>query len=222
MKKLFILIAIVSFSTMGFSQKFDSGDKNVEVNFTPFGGFPISIDNIRLRLFHSDSVAFRLGIGVSLTNEKTGNGVTANEKIMFVKESTFNFNIRPGFEKHFKGTNRLSPYWGAELDFAIQTHAIDVEYESNIAANVIQTRTTKGANGFIRYGINALVGFDYYFVDKLYFGTEIGFGFGIVNHSDIKVSDTNISFSAPHPVKQKSTMNIGPLFNNAIRLGYCF
>jgi hypothetical protein len=224
MKKVLMLVAAVAITTAGFAQKFESGDKNLEVNFAPLGGAPISINNIKLRLFNTDASAFRLGFGLTLANEKTVNGTTTDGKTtMFNNESTFNFSIRPGYEMHFEGTDRLSPYWGAELDFAIQTHSVEDEYENTPAAvNSVETTTTTGTDGYVRFGVNVLAGFDYYFADKLYLGSEIGFGFGIVSNSDIERDNTITGFEAPDAQEQGSTMNLGPNFNGAIRLGFCF
>lgn len=221
MKKLMMLVAAVSITAGGFAQKFDSGDRNIEVNFTPLGGTPISINNIKLRYFNSDASAFRLGIGISLANEKTRTGTTTDgETELFTTESTFNFNLRPGYEHHFNGTERLSPYIGGELDVALQTHKVEAEYEG--APNEVETNTTTGTNGFFRFGVNALAGFDFYFASKLYMGAEIGFGFSLLSMSDVEVEDTIDGFTEPDPVSQGTTMNIGPNFNGAIRLGFCF
>lgn len=223
MKKLFMLVAAVSITAAGFAQKFESGDKNLEVNFTPLGGSPISMNNIRFRMFNSDASAFRVGFGLSLANEKSVTGTTTDGKTFLIdNESTFNFNIRPGYEMHFEGTERLSPYIGAELDIAIQSHKTESDYENGGTANQVETTTTTGTNGYFRFGVNAIAGFDYYFANKLYLGTEIGFGFGINSMSDIEVDDTISGFTAPDPQEQGSTMNLGPNFNGALRLGFCF
>ena len=222
MKKLIMLVGVALLSTAAYSQKFESGDKNLEMNFTPFGGNPISITGIKARMFNSESTALRLGVNLSMANEKMATGTTADGSVyLFDKESTFNLNLRPGYEKHLAGTDRLSPYFGAELDLALQTHKMESEREGT-TANEIETGTTTGANGYFRFGINALAGFDYYFADKLYIGSEIGFGFSMVSNSDIEIEDTSSGFTAPDPQEQGSMLNIGPNFIGAIRLGYCF
>jgi len=221
MKKLILLLAAGLLSTASYSQKFEAGDCNLEMNFAPLGGAPISINGIRARHFNSSTMAIRLGANLSLANQKNAAGTTADGSInLFTNTSTFNFTLRPGIEKHFAGTERLSPYVGAELDFAIQSHKVETEYEG--AANEVETNTVSGTNGYLRFGVNAVCGFDYYFAKKLYLGTEIGFGFGMTNFSDIETENTISGFTAPDPQEQGSTMNFGPNFNGALRLGFCF
>jgi len=222
MKKLLMLVAAVSITAAGFAQKFESGDKNLEVNFTPLGGSPISMNNIRFRMFNSESSALRVGFGLSLANEKSVNGTSADGSVtLYDNESTFNFNIRPGYEMHFEGTERLSPYIGAELDIALQSHKVESEREG-ATANSTETNTISGQNGYFRFGVNAIAGFDYYFANKLYIGTEIGFGFGLTSNSTISESDTDSSLPEVKDQEQGSTMNLGPNFNGALRLGFCF
>ncbi|MFN7330812.1 MAG: hypothetical protein ACK5UP_15035, partial [Bacteroidota bacterium] len=61
---------------------------------------------------------------------------------------------------------------------------------------------------------------DYYVVKRLYLGLEIGYGFQVVNSSDISV--TLYSGTAPAPAKGGSTFQLGPNFNSALRLGFVF
>ena len=222
MKKMFVLLGVALISTSVYAQKFESGDKNLEMNFAPFGGSPISITGIKARMFNSESTALRLGVNISMANDKSPTGTTADGSVtLFDKESTFNLNLRPGYEMHFEGTSRLSPYVGGEVDFALQTYKMDTEFEGG-TANEVETGTSKGDNGYLRLGVNAIAGFDYYFADKLYIGSEIGFGFSMVSNSDIEKESTVSGFTAPDPQEQGTTMNIGPNFIGAIRLGYCF
>jgi hypothetical protein len=147
-----MLVAAVSITAAGFAQKFESGDKNLEVNFAPIGGSTISMNNIRFRMFNSESLAIRVGFGLSLANEKTTsntsialNSVTADGKTtLFKNTSTFNFNIRPGYEMHFEETDLLYPYIGAELAIDMQKHTMESEYENGTTVNQVETTTITG------------------------------------------------------------------------------
>jgi len=224
MKKILMLVAVAGLiSTASYGQKFESGDKNVEVNFTPLGGSPIGINGIRLRKFTSETSAIRLNANLSLANSKDATGTTTDGKTWLMdSESTFNINLRPGIEKHFAGTERLSPYIGGEVDIAFQSHSMKSEYENPGTPNAVEESTTTGQKGYFRVGVNAVTGFDFYFASKLYLGAEIGFGIGLVSNSDIKMDDTISGYTKPDPQEQGSSLNIGPNFNGAIRLGYCF
>jgi len=245
MKKLFTT-TVLALSACTFTMAQDgasdfkptAGANNLELNFVPLNGKPIQLTYIRYRRFLSEKTAFRLGIGLSFTSQKadsvfnskvtpTGN-VTVSEKY---KKTVMSWSIKPGFEKHFEGTNRLSPYIGAELDLAGQstkevtptgTDAKDEFY--------IQTDKNKSKGGFFRAGVNLIAGFDCYITKHLYLGSELGFGFQYTKFSDYKMTTeypSSVTPGTPDPgnpnaTSQGSEMNIGPNFNSSIRLGYIF
>jgi hypothetical protein len=244
MKKLFITSTLfLSACTMIMAQdaatdlKPAAGANNLELNFTPLGSKPIQMTYVRYRRFLSDKTAFRLGVGISYSSSKADSvrasnapgavaGSTVSEKY---KMSSFGWNIKPGFEKHFEGTNRLSPYIGAELDLAGMSSK-EVTPISNDAADewTIQTDKNKNKGGFFRLGVNLVAGFDCYITKHIYLGTELGFGFQTVMYSDHKQTTEYSTlalpagYEDPKPVDQGSEMNIGPNFNSAIRLGWIF
>lgn len=219
MKKL--LFAIVAFSAFNMANaqeastsqenvyKPQGGDWNAELNFSPFSSSPISLNYLRYRKFLSNTSAMRLGVSLGYESEKPN-----KDEIL----TDFTLNLRPGFEEHFGGTDRLSPYIGGELDIAVKS----VKYE-----DTDQHATIKGAwnesgtnnRGFLRMGMNLIIGADYYVAKKLYIGTEFGYGFEIVNTADVKVE---ISGTNPDPIKGGNTFQLGPNFNSSLRLGFVF
>lgn len=98
---------------------------------------------------------------------------------------------------HFDGTDRLSPYVGAELVFGIGRNSIEREFFGGNSATAVAenfavfslTRT----EGTTTVGLNALAGVDYYIADNLYLGAEIGFGLQRTTLRDVEVevSDDN-------------------------------
>ncbi len=224
MKKLMLIALFAGVASFANAQfKPEAGNKTLEVNFTPLGGSPISINGIRLRMFNDATTAYRLGVNINYASSKTRTGTTADgSKELYDKSSALGFSIQPGIEKHMGGTNRLSPYMGAILDLGLQTSKDIVESESGTTANQVETVTTTGTNGFLRVGVNAVAGADYYISNKLYIGLEVGYGLQLVNSATIK-TETSVS-GAPTVKDQKpgSTFNFGPNFNGAFRLGYAF
>ena len=93
-------------------------------------------------------------------------------------------SIRPGFEKHMAGTERLSPYCGAEIAITMVTSK-EVKEGANGDGSVNKT-TTKGADGSLSFGAGLLAGVDYYIAKSLYLGAEIGFFFDILVISNPK------------------------------------
>ena len=222
MKKRVLLIAAIAagvFTTSNVNaQDFKpaGGEKNIEVNFTPLGGSPISINNLRLRYFSSADMAIRVGISVtssSTTDVQLGAGTDGKGELED-KSSSFGFAISPGIEMHWEGTDRLSPYYGAEINFAM-TSDTDTD-QSWDGTKTVEAETTNGSTTF---GVNLLLGADYYFSKSIYMGTEVGFGFASTSNADTE---------ATPPVGDKvvtpngSSFNLGPNFNSAIRLGFLF
>lgn len=210
MKKVILSVAIALTAVTGaFAQKQEGGEKNLEVNFAPLGGSPIGMDGIRLRLFNADGTgAIRVRIGLGGTNDVTVNtqsrvAANPNKTVipeLYDTEKSFNFSIRPGYEIHFEGTDRLSPYVGAELLFASGSETLIREFHgaSNSTETVESTSADKWSTweaerkrGTTTFGLNAVAGFDYYFVDNLYLGAEIGFGFQTKKHKDQEITLSN-------------------------------
>jgi hypothetical protein len=214
-----------------------AGANNLELNFVPLNGKPIQLTYIRYRRFLSPTSAFRLGFGLSFSSTKAdsvfASNVTANTTVKSTYKSTkMGWNIKPGYEKHFAGTNRLSPYIGAELDIAGQSSKEVTPSGINAKDELtIVTEKNKNKGGFLRIGANVLAGFDCYITKHLYLGTEFGFGFQMVNYSKYKMTTAYpASYTTlptpdpgnPDPSSQGKEMNVGPNFNSAIRLGFIF
>src|SRR5699024_6114607 len=125
--------------------------------------------------FISSDMAFRLGFSVSTSSTKTPSeepdGSTTVE--LEDKNSTFGVSINPGIEKHFAGTDRLSPYVGAVLNFTmINTKDVDQKLDpSTTTGDTYETETTGGSTSF---GLNLVLGADWYFTKHMYMGTEVG------------------------------------------------
>lgn len=249
MKKAIILAAAALFCVTGIdvqAQKQIGGDKNIEFQFAPLGGNPISISGIRFRTFLDESSAFRVNFFVGSSTDKT---VTSQEgdlsiedptsPALYMYDRTFDLTIRPGYEIHFDGTDRLSPYIGAEIDFGIGRMSTEQEFWSpndidnvfELDKNVVWTQTDK--DGFTRIGLNLLAGFDFYFADNIYLGAEMGFGFSSTSMADstVEFSDnaawslqasggTDAELDPPAAIENGSSFNVGPTVNGLIRLGF--
>jgi opacity protein-like surface antigen len=208
MKKVVLFIALVATSVAGAqAQKFQGGEKNLEVEFNPFGGSPIGMNGLRFRMFNSESSAIRIGFNIGGTNnnevysqqDKTEGSDGAVVILPELNQSmqTFNFAIRPGYEMHFAGTDRLSPYVGAELMYAMQSSTTTREFHNANNADDQskpenwQTWDMTVKNGSSMFGLNALAGVDFYFVDNFYLGAEINLGFHNTSYKDRETTAGN-------------------------------
>ncbi len=198
------------------------GDLTLEVQFEPFGEDPISINGIRGRVFTSQRTAWRINvfIGYDSDTEITQQEVSdANLRELKDRTNTFSLNLRPGYEWHLKGTDRLSPYLGVEVDFAWQTSRFRTEAQNGMEVNYTKFIND---NGFIRFGLNAIAGFDYYFSKKIYLGTEMGYGASATRLLDRRVESDLPGFEEPDPENRGGSFDLGPNVNVDIRLGYVF
>ena len=224
MKKVVLFIALVATTVAGAqAQKFQGGEKNLEVQFSPLSGNPIGINGLRFRMFNSESSAIRVGFNIGGSNNtevrKQPYDIVdgANIKDMpelYSTDKSFNVSIRPGYEMHFAGTDRLSPYVGAELLFSMASSSYSEEYSSgvtaddNTAANATKwaTWSITRSEGSTTFGLNAIAGVDFYFVDNFYLGAEIGLGFQNTSYKDseIDLSDDKAYYHFSDAVNEDS------------------
>ena len=206
MKKVVLFIALIATTVVGAqAQKFQGGEKNLEVEFNPFGGSPIGMPNgFRFRMFNSESSAIRVGFNIGGSNmnevyiqqgtEEGSDGAVVITPELNQSNQTFNFAIRPGYEKHFAGTDRLSPYVGAELMYAMESSTLNREFHNANNADdqskpenwVTWDMSVK--NGSSTFGLNALAGVDFYFADNFYLGAEVSLGFHNTTYKDRETS----------------------------------
>ncbi|TRX58214.1 hypothetical protein FNH22_14215 [Fulvivirga sp. M361] len=204
------------------SYKPEARETSLEVQFEPFGDNPVSINGIRARFFKSPNKAVRLNVflGYDVDSDITQQAVS-NTNLRELKDRTaiFSLNIRPGYEWHLKGTKKLSPYFGMEMDLGYQISRFKSEVQNGDDVNYT---LRKNDNGFFRIGANAIAGLDFYVAKKLYLGTEMGFGASVTRLLDVEVESDVTGFQEPDPLKRGSAFDIGPNVNVDIRLGYVF
>jgi hypothetical protein len=216
MKVLFILIC--SSSLFVAAQKQDKGNLTIEMELSPLGSEPLKISSLRMRSFISDKSAIRMSAFIG--GKSTPSTSVQGEIELNSKTSNFDFSLRPGFEKHFAGTDKLSPYIGSELFFGIGT--TNQSSQSVWGTDQIMTTKNTGRTGSI--GLNIVSGTDFYFADKIYVGIEMGFGFIRDSRGINSVKYTNPSDATMVNTKTKgnsTNLNWGPNYQGTIRLGYC-
>lgn len=224
MKKIIaILVLVICAGTFIKAQDYKpvAGQAALELNFTPLSAAPIGLNYLKVRYFVDDQVVFRIGLDIRRHSEKSEPINTTNPDVMDESKMSYTqFGIYPGLEMHFEGTDRFSPYIGAEIAF--DTKGAKASYTDNDANTTTESDGAwlDGSNrGFTKIGVNLLAGADFYFAKKLYFGAELGFGFLSTTMKEVKgtVGSTTTTTSV-----KSSSSDIGFNFNPAIRLGFCF
>ncbi|MBL7942027.1 MAG: hypothetical protein JNM00_04640 [Flavobacteriales bacterium] len=224
MKKsiLFLALALLMSIDYATAQKQVGSDKNFEFTFAPLGGNPVGIQGIRLRSFNSDGTgAIRLGLYIGGMTDVTVNTqpgmIEEDQPELLTTDKSFNFSIRPGYEKHFEGTDRLSPYVGGEIFIGMGSTSTETEYYStndfDDADNYVVWTDTQ-TDGDMTIGLNILAGFDFYFHDNIYLGAEMGFGFQSTNIKDgeYEVSDLD-AFKIYNGIPEDTDVEFDPTIN---------
>lgn len=114
------------------------------------------------RYFVNENLALRASLGLASGSSTTKDSNLNTENVKKSNEFTLGF----GAEHHFSGTDRLSPYIGAEVFLGSVT-------SSHKDVSSSRTITTKSPSGFL-IGGDLLLGADYYIARHLYLGAEAG------------------------------------------------
>lgn len=225
-KMLIVALAVGTAVTMRAQDvyKQTGGEQNIEVLFAPLSGSPIAINGIKYRKFNSATSAIRAEVFLGFSNETSidntlppivdGTDITNGTKSV----SEFNVQLSPGIEKHLTGTDRLSPYYGAVLDIGYGSKTERVN-RLNDAEDDFE-KAGRSTSGSLLLGVNGVAGFDYYFHDNIYLGTEIGFG--VAYRTELARKDIPEEGDTVTKKPNGSSLGFGPNVVARIRLGILF
>ena len=221
MKKLmFTLAAIAVAFTSANAQKQLGGEHNVEVSFNPFGASPINASVIKYRNFLDDDAALRVTLGLNNTSnsflvvpenslQEAGATGTLTHPDLFLTNNHSRLDIGVGYERHFRGTDNLSPYMALAAGFSMNSLTLQRERFSalNLDGGTVNTGFWEDEPDPANWGVwsyaneiksssfnvDLLFGADYYFNDAIYVGFEAGLRFSQTSGitSTITASDNN-------------------------------
>ncbi|MBD1398953.1 hypothetical protein H9Q13_17415 [Pontibacter sp. JH31] len=197
-------------NSSGKTFKSTKGDITTEVAVNLEHYIFLNGSQLKLRKFYEEGKALRLGVRADYDYNKLG---------VDAYQTSIGINITPGIEKHFAGTNRLSPYIGAELPLGYWSSKEETE-----------DYMTKGGWGSTAYaanrsnfnvGLNGLAGVDYYFASRFYAGFEVGVGLQYRKNKDVVTTYKNDS---NHMIEHKGyhSISFSPFSTRGIRLGFAF
>ncbi len=223
--KFYSLIAICLFIAEANAQKAVQKDLTIEATLNlQVGGAPINfqISEIRMRYFLKNNIAVRTKFAFNFLNntDYVYNVITPNIPPFTLKSESSNFNVALGLEKHFTGTDKLSPYFGGEVGFGLNSNSlngINTENGQYYSEGGTFTSQTVGGNNFYA---GLVFGADYYFIQSIYIGAELGYGFAINNYG--KRETWNSSSTSIVKNSLGSGMGFGLQANPGIRIGIKF
>jgi hypothetical protein len=236
MKKLLLSFGVAILGLAAQAQDFKPAKGDVTTEFGLTGGINntnFNLNNgaglLRFRYFQKADLAFRLGFNVESTSEtKNAYGIVGSPNEGKDGSSTnrgTNFLINLGVEKHFTGTDRLSPYVGADILFGTGSQKNTYDNTAGYGSSVYvdnQSGETKGP-GYTSFGLRGVIGADYYIAKRLFLGVEAGLGFDYATAG--KRTETTTVAGTTTTVKSKSTGNGFDLEANVItgvRIGFAF
>ncbi|MBK0403292.1 hypothetical protein I5M27_09865 [Adhaeribacter sp. BT258] len=199
--------------------KATGGDIALEANVNILSGgvsLSNSLNQIRGRYFLSNDMALRLGTHLSF-NTTTPDPDT--------KTRAIEFSIAPGIEKHFAGTNRLSPYVAAELLIGLRSaHAeMDGPGNSEIEVKGAFGNGDNNSRGYFLVGLGAVGGCDFYIARHLFVGYELSMELSNRSFSEIETITTLADGTViTNKTDGNSAFSFGPNVRNGIRVGFVF
>ncbi|MFT2007097.1 hypothetical protein ACMA1I_00340 [Pontibacter sp. 13R65] len=210
---LFALLLTITFGAQaqdgGSNLKATAGSTTAEVGINLNNGTFLQRGQIRLRSFATDEMAYRLGVGLSHDATKLNDDA---------KTSNTSVTIAPGVEKHFAGTNRLSPYVGAELPISFS----GARYEdNNILVRGANSSSGNDKRGAFGLGLNVVAGMDFYIAQNFFTGFEFGAGFGYRKDRDVKV-EYKSGGPSDETIDGYHNTSFNIFSTGGIRIGYAF
>lgn len=237
MKKILLSLGVAFLGLAAQAQDFKPVKGDITTEFGLTGGINetnFSLNDgaglLRFRYFQKENLAFRLGFNVGSQNvTKKAYGVVGTpdaDKEGSAQTKATQFLINLGVEKHFAGTERLSPYVGADILFGTGTRKTTFDNATGAAdAPVYAANTSREVKGpgYTSIGLRGVIGADYYIAKRLYLGVEAGFGFEHVSAG--KTTTTTTTAGNTTTVTNKSAGNsleINPSIITGVRLGFAF
>lgn len=187
-----------------------AGDITTEVGFNLDRGISLNRGEFRFRKFKSDDRALRLGVHMDYDYNKL-------EEDAY--QTTFSLCLTPGIEKHFAGTNRLSPYIGAELPLGYR--GSKSETENYVTKGGWGTGAYSNNRANFNVGLNGLAGVDFYIAPRFYAGFEVGAGIRYNKYKDVV---TTYKHDSNHTDESEGhhSIRFSPFSTGGIRLGFAF
>lgn len=158
-----------------------------------FGGHTNGITwntpSLRARYFVNDNWAARIQLGIgdgSGQSMKEANYFyenpdgTGGEGHEIISRTALSFQL--GAEYHFAGTQKLDPYAALGVNFGFGNQKVVGTDTDGLGYNPLVSYEGKG--GYSVFGATLGLGMDFYFVENVYLGLELGLGLNSINNKE--------------------------------------
>lgn len=231
MKKTLLLAAFAIAGSLAYAQKPSAGNKTAEVNLNfQTGTAPVTYNlpaELRLRYFLADDAAVRIrfGLGSSTAKSSVTNGTNTAD---ITNKTGFALTLSPGYEKHFEGTSKLSPYAGAQLTIGLGGAASTEVTNASVASPtpgqiVVGDSYSDKAGSTFGLGLGLMMGADYYVTDGVFLGVEFGLNLFSMTSTGEGETTTKIGGASTTTKSPKSsTSDLFGVYTGGVRLGFVF
>jgi outer membrane protein W len=227
-KKVLMTVVLAGATTLAMAQKPTEGNPSsleVQMNLAGEGSTVVS-PALKYRYFLSENLAIRFGLGYNSTKDTEnvtengdGTGGTGTREV-----KTSNFNVAPGIEYHFAGTDRLSPYLGLAISFGSgkTTETWDNYADFGDGGGYAEGVTAEVNNPVGVFGFALLAGMDFYVAENLFLGGEFGWASTTTTQKegDFTVTVDGDSSTGTTPEQKSSSSGFGAVAG--LRLGWRF
>lgn len=234
MKKTLLVAAFALAGSIAFAQKPSAGNKTAEVNLNFQTGTAAVNYNLpaelRLRYFLSDNSAVRVRFGLGSTTDKSSVKSASGTEATIEEKSGLGLTLTPGYEMHFEGTEKLSPYVGAQLGINLGGKATTTVTNAATAnptpASVVDGASYKSeAGSATKIMLGLMMGADYYITDGVFIGAEFGLGLFQMSSTKEGTITSKLSGTATEQkstTTKKSTTDLFGVSTGGVRLGFVF
>lgn len=223
-KKVLMTVVLAGATSLAMAQKPTEGNpSSLEVQLNLAGeSNTVASPTLKYRYFLSSNLAVRFGLGYN--GDKTEENFTENADgtgasgTLEIKSSSF--EVSPGVEYHFAGTDRLSPYLGVAITIGSGKYSEDGSATDGV--EYVEGLNFEYEAPMSMFGFSILAGMDYYVAENLFVGAELGWG---STSTTFKEAEGSASFdgttnSFTEPEFKSSTSGFGSV--GGVRLGWRF
>jgi opacity protein-like surface antigen len=183
-KKVLMTVVLAGATSLVMAQKPTEGaPHSLELGMNLTGDQnTIVAPQLKYRYFFASNMAIRFGLGFDGSKQENNyyeisSGTNAPGNTGTEVNAISSWSVMPGFEYHFAGTDRLSPYAGIVVSIGggkstnEWTNFDGSDYSSTYLSRNIE-------NPFSTFGVGILAGMDFYVAENLFLGAEFGYLIG--------------------------------------------
>jgi len=194
MKKTILLLTMVAFSASAFAQKPVKGNLLTEINVSLNQWTnELSIPNLRFRYFIADDLAVRADLSVSGSSVENNFSSGTDNGTQEISNSAL--VLRVGAEKHWAGTEKLSPFAFGMIGLGNNSSNQKwTDFDGNGYMKDFNAEVESGGSSF---GIALGMGADYWITKSFYVGTEFGWSWFSNNVAEGKTTVNGSTTTTP-------------------------